>query len=77
MSSTKEAVADNQGENAIQEYKIYPKKQCNAIPDIKEQKVVLEGGINKIVYGRDYEEVCKYCGKKFKDHEAIIYKTKL
>lgn len=71
---TKQDIAkDNQGENGVQEV-IIPKKICNALPEIKRMKVTKKGDANIITYGRDFEEICPHCGRKFSDHETIRYK---
>jgi hypothetical protein len=69
-----EQAKDNQGENAINEtINIYPKQICNSIPDIRRLKITDRNGVNIVTYGRDYEDICKHCGRKYKDHENIRY----
>ena len=71
---------DNQGENGINEeplnISILPKKICNALPNIKQLKVTNKNYANVITYGRDYEEICPHCGRKFSDHETLRYSMK-
>lgn len=75
--SEKNTVKDNQDENGMDErpttVHIVPKAICNAMPAIKQMKTESDGIVNRITYGRDYEEICKHCGKKFSDHDTLRY----
>lgn len=70
-------IEDNKGKNAINEeldvIKIIPKNICNALPNIKIMKISEKNYANVITYGRDYTEVCPHCGRKFEDHDTILY----
>lgn len=77
--TSKDIARDNQGENGLDEQplemKIIPKAMCNNVPPITVLKIDRESkGVNKIVYGRDYDTICPICKRSFRDHEAILYK---